>query len=131
MSVEKRLKAYSERRNEDFYEMLVAERQGDGIVGFADYGKPVLPGDFDAQIFSFYFLPEFQRNGLGERLFRRCIAMLKDCGVRSLCLDSLEVSPYRSFYDKMGGTVVGRDSHKLGSEDFETVIYGWDEISRL
>jgi hypothetical protein len=52
-------------------------------------------------------------------------------GVKSLCLDSLEVSPYRSFYDKMGGKVVGRDGHKLGDKDFETVIYGWSDISSI
>ncbi len=131
MSVEKRLKAYSERRCEEFYEMLVAEDREEGIVGFADFGTPKLPLDFDAQIFSFYFLPEFQRMGLGERLFRRCVGRLKKNGTASLCLDSLEVSPYRAFYDKMGGKIVGRDSHKLGDEVFATVIYGWNDISKI
>ncbi len=131
MSVEKRLKAYSERRCEEFYEMLVAEDREEGIVGFADFGTPKLALDFDAQIFSFYFLPEFQRMGLGERLFRRCVGRLKKNGTASLCLDSLEVSPYRAFYDKMGGKIVGRDSHKLGDEVFATVIYGWNDISKI
>jgi len=131
MSVEKRLKVYSERRCEENYSMLVAEDLQAGIVGFGDFGTPTLPGDFDAQIFSFYFLPEFQRKGLGERLFRRCAAAMAKDGVRSLCLDSLQASPYRGFYDKMGGKVAGRDSHKLGSKDFDTVIYGWDDISTI
>ena len=131
MSVERRLKAYSERQCEEFYEMLVAEDRDSDIIGFADFGKPKLPGDFDAQIFSFYFLPEFQRKGLGERMFRRCISSLQKCGIRSLCLDALEASPFRGFYDKMGGTIVGRGSHKLGNEDFATVIYGWDDISKI
>jgi hypothetical protein len=52
-------------------------------------------------------------------------------GHRSLCLDSLEVSPYRAFYEKMGGKTVGRDGHKLGDEEFETVIYGWDDIGKI
>jgi ribosomal protein S18 acetylase RimI-like enzyme len=131
MSVEKRLNAYSERRCDENYAMLVADHPGAGLVGFADFGTPKLPGGFDAQIFSFYFLPEFQRKGYGERLFRRCLSRMTRDGIRSLCLDSLEASPYRSFYDKMGGKVVGRDSHKLDDEDFETVIYGWDDISKL
>jgi 3-deoxy-manno-octulosonate cytidylyltransferase (CMP-KDO synthetase) len=131
MSVEKRLSVYSERRGEENYAMLVVEHPKVGIVGFADFGTPKLPGNFDAQIFSFYFLPEFQRKGFGERLFRRCVSRLTRDGVRSLCLDSLEISPYRSFYDNMGGRVVGRDIHKFGNEDFETVIYGWDDISKL
>ena len=111
--------------------MMVAEDKTEGIVGFADFGRTNLPGNFDAQIFSFYFLPEFQRKGFGELLFRRCIGRLKNDGVASLCLDSLEASPYRAFYDKMGGTIVGHDSHKLGHQDFATVIYGWDDISGI
>jgi 3-deoxy-manno-octulosonate cytidylyltransferase (CMP-KDO synthetase) len=131
MSVEKRLRAYNERRSEEFYGMLVAEKRDEGIVGFGDFGTPKLPGDFDAQIFSFYFLPEYQRKGLGQRLFRRCIGKLKNCGIKSLCLDSLGVSPYRKFYEKLGGKVMGFDVHKLGEEDFSTIIYGWDDISQI
>lgn len=131
MSVEKRLKVYAERGCEELYSMLVAEDSEKGIVGFADFGTPKLEGNFDAQIYSFYFLPEFQRRGLGERLFRRCVSRLKRGGIASLCLDSLDVSPYRAFYDKMGGSLVGRDSHELGKETFETVIYGWYDISKI
>jgi len=131
MTVQKRLNAYSERECRDRYEMLVVEHPTDGIVGFADFGTPKLNGGYDAQIFSIYFLPEYQRKGLGARLFKRCVdKMLRD-DVKSLCLDSLEVSPYRSFYDKLGGRVVAHDGHKLGDKDFETVIYGWEDISKI
>jgi 3-deoxy-manno-octulosonate cytidylyltransferase (CMP-KDO synthetase) len=131
MTVEKRLKAYSEREGCGRYSMLVVEHPTDGIIGFADFGTPELDGGYDAQIFSIYFLPEYQRRGLGSRLFKRCVGQMQGDGVKSLCLDSLEVSPYRSFYDKMGGKVVGRDGHKLGDKDFETVIYGWSDISSI
>lgn len=128
MSIEKRLDAYTNRSSAGPYTMIVAEHPRDGIVGFADFGPPVLPFDFAAQIYSFYFLPEFQRKGLGERLFRRCVGEMLDEGFDSLCLDSLSVSPYRQFYSKMGGEIVGRDAHKLGDEDFQTVIYGWKDL---
>ena len=131
MSIEKRLRAYSERRCEEYYGMFVAEHPTKGIIGFADFGTPKLPGEFDAQIFSFYFLPEYQRRGFGERLFTRCAARLARDGKKSMCLDSLEASPYRTFYGKLGGTIVGRDSHKLGDKDFQTVIYGWEDIGQL
>ena len=131
MTVEKRIDKFNERACDEPYTMIVAEHPSDGIVGFADFGTPVLNVDHDAQIYSFYFLPEFQRKGLGERLFRRCIAKMRDGNLGSLCLDSLEVSPYRRFYEKLGGKIVGRDAHKLGNEDFETVIYGWDDISTI
>lgn len=131
MSVEKRLAAYSERSCDEDYTMMVAVHSKDGIVGFADFGTPKLSGDFDAQIYSFYFLPEFQRQGLGERLFRRCVSQLARNGARTLCLDSLEISPFRAFYDKLGGKIVGSDRHNMGDEEFETVIYGWDDITKI
>lgn len=131
MAIEKRLDAYANRASEESYKMVVAEHPQMGIVGFADFGPPVLQVDFAAQIYSFYFLPEFQRKGLGERLFRRCVGEMLDEGANSLCLDSLELSPYRQFYSKMGGRIVGRDGHKLGGEDFETVIYGWEDLRAL
>ena len=131
MSVEKRLKAYSERECGGRFEMLVVEHPTDGLVGFADFGTPKLGGGYDAQIFSIYFLPEYQHRGLGSRLFRRCVKRMLRDDVKSLCLDSLEVSPYRSFYEKLGGRVVARDSHKLGDQDFETVVYGWEDISKI
>ena len=131
MSVEKRLRAYRERESGGYYEMLVAEHPEDGVVGFVDFGTPKLAVEYDAQIYSFYLLPENQRKGLGERLFRRCAERLVRTGKRSLCLDALEVSPYRAFYEKMGGRIIGRNRHKLGDEDFETVIYGWEDISSI
>jgi 3-deoxy-manno-octulosonate cytidylyltransferase (CMP-KDO synthetase) len=131
MSIEKRLKAYSERQCGGDYLMFVAEHPTDGIVGFADFGTPTLAGDFDAQIFSFYFLPEYQRRGLGSRLFRRAVSRISRTGKRSLCLDALEASPYRTFYEKMGGNVVARDGHKLGDKDFATVIYGWHDVTKI
>jgi ribosomal protein S18 acetylase RimI-like enzyme len=131
MTVEKRLKAYSERESNGDYSMLVAEHPTEGIVGFADFGTPKLDGGYDAQIFSIYFLPEFQRRGLGARLFKRCVRRMRRDDVKSLCLDSLEVSPYRSFYEKLGGRVVAHDAHKLGDTDFATVIYGWEDITKI
>lgn len=131
LSVDKRLEAYSVRRCGDGYGMIVADRRGKGIVGFADFGKARLREDHDGQIFSFYFLPEYQRRGLGERLFRRCVRELRACGHRSLCIDALTVSPYRAFYEKMGGEVISRGSHMLAGKEFETVIYGWDDIGSI
>lgn len=129
MSVDERVARFRDRFDRKPYAMIVAEHSNGEIVGFIDYGAPVLDTGRDVQIFSFYFLMPFHRLGLGEKLFRQCVAAIRDEGHGSLCLDSLELSPYRSFYEKMGGQVIGADHHKLGDDDFETVIYGWDHLS--
>jgi len=131
MTVEKRLEAFSERECDGPYTMLVAEHPNEGIIGFADFGKPKLEGNFDRQIYSMYLLPKFQRRGFGTRLFKRCVRRMLRENVRTLCLDSLQVSPYRLFYEKIGGRVIGTDVHKLGNAEFPTVIYGWGDITQI
>ena len=81
-------------------------------------------------MFSFYLLPEFQRVGVGRRLFENCLQQMALDGYKSMCLDTLEMSPFRQFYEKNGGKIVAHDSHKLGDTEYPTVIYGWEDIRR-
>lgn len=129
MSVDRRREVFGKRLSEATYRLLVAEKNGDGIVGFIDFGRPDFENyGYDARVFSFYLLPEYQRCGLGRRLFESCFRQMADEGYDSVCLDTLEMSPYRKFYERNGGKVVARDSHKLGDQVFATVVYGWDEL---
>ena len=43
-------------------------------------------------------------------------------------LMALEASPYRPFYEKMGGRLVGNKQIKLEDIDFMAVIYGWENL---
>lgn len=131
MDIKSRTERLRERFDRDGYTMLIAEHRDGEIAGFIDFGPPVLKTGSDVQIYSFYFLVPFQGLGLGRKLFEHCAAVLRENGHRSLCLDSLEASPYRRFYEKMGGKVIGKDSHKLGEQDFDTVIYGWDDLRTI
>jgi 3-deoxy-manno-octulosonate cytidylyltransferase (CMP-KDO synthetase) len=131
MSVETRAERLRERFNRQPYTMLVAEHTSGEIVGFIDFGPPELDTGSEVQIYSFYILVAFQGLGVGRKLFEMSLKEMRELGHRSLCLDSLEVSPYRMFYEKAGGREVGRGAHELAGEDFETVIYGWDDINNL
>lgn len=127
MSVEKRKKRIEDRFAQNSYKTFVAEDAEKNIVGFIDFGKPVLADvAHEIQIYSFYFLPEFQRKGFGGELFKLCLKKIADEGYSSVCLDSFEVSPYRKFYDKMGGRVVGEGKHDLAGVEHKTIIYGWN-----
>jgi hypothetical protein len=42
---------------------------------------------------------------------------------------ALEVSPYRPFYEKMGGKLVGKRPVQLMNIDFNAVVYGWERLS--
>jgi 3-deoxy-manno-octulosonate cytidylyltransferase (CMP-KDO synthetase) len=130
MSLEKRLKAFEQAFFQtSFYKMFVAETPENGIVGFADFGAAGAGGKSgEANLYAIYFLPEFQRKGIGGGLFRLCQKEMLANGFRSMSLEALEASPYRNFYEKMGGRLTGEGTHKLGGVEFKTVIYGWDDL---
>jgi 3-deoxy-manno-octulosonate cytidylyltransferase (CMP-KDO synthetase) len=129
LSVENRIAKFEQAFDQSsFYKMFVAETAEHQIVGFADFGASQLDKSFDAQLFAIYFLPEFQGKGIAADLFRLCQREMKAHGFESMCLDTLEISPYRKFYEKMGGEIVGESRHALGAVEFKTLIYGWRSL---
>ena len=124
--VEKREQAFRQRFGDANYKMFVAESAKDGIVGFADFGA-ARESDFgfEAELYAIYLLREFQGKGIGENLFKLCQKEMSADGFGSMYLIALEVSPYKSFYEKMGGKIVGRGNHFLLLVEYKTVIYGW------
>ncbi len=132
LNVEKRKKAFEERLGEASYKMFVAEDSKKGIVGFADFGKARERGfEFKAELYAIYLLREFQGKGIGENLFRLCQKAMFDEGFDSMYLMALAVSPYKSFYEKMGGQIVGKGNHFLLLVEYETLIYGWKNLSKI
>lgn len=132
MSVENRIGKFEQAfAQNSFYKMFVAETTEKKIVGFADFGESHGDKRFDAQIYAIYFLPEFQRKGIGGNLFRLCQREMAAHGFKSMCLDTLEISPYRGFYEKMGGRAVGESKHSLAGIEFKTLIYGWEDLSKI
>lgn len=129
MSVEQRAGAFAARFSDDAYRMYVAEAPGIGVVGFADCGAPRDDvGGFEAELYAIYLLPEYQGRGVGRELFGRVVEALVGSARRSMHLLALEVSPYRSFYEKLGGRVIGRRPKELEGVAFDVVVYGWDRI---
>ncbi len=129
LTVEKREQAFRQRFGEENYKMFVAETANDGIVGFADFGKSREKDfAFEAELYAIYLLPEFQRKGIGENLFKLCQKEMIADKVNSMYLMALDVSPYKPFYEKMGGQIVGKGNHFLALVEYETVIYGWKDL---
>ena len=129
LSVDNRTKAFEERFSERSYKMYVAEVPNRGIVGFADFGEPRESfGTYEAELYAIYLLLEFQRKGIGAKLFGLIIEALVSRGKNSMYLLALEVSPYRTFYEKMGGRVTGRKQFALEGIMFDTLVYGWESL---
>ena len=128
MTVEKRAKAFANRAGAGFYKMFLAETQ-EGVLGFMDVGEPRdRELSYDAELYAIYILKEFQRKGIGQELFRLGVGAAVAAGMNSMYLLALEVSPYRPFYEKLGGKLAGRKVVALDGVDFSAVIYAWDKL---
>jgi GNAT superfamily N-acetyltransferase len=129
MSVEHRAKAFEMRFTTADYMMYVAEGEESGIIGFADFGasRDSIDG-YEAELYAIYLLPEFQGRGIGAGLFRRGVKDLMKAGVSTLYLLALEVSPYRSFYEKMGGRIIAKRQKEIDGDVFDVLVYGWDRL---
>ena len=109
--------------------MYVAETSEGEVVGFADAGGPRHDvGPYDAELYAIYILHELQGKGIGRQLFERVKDYLRSQNKTSMYLMALEASPYRPFYEKMGGRLVGNKQIKLEDIDFMAVIYGWENL---
>ena len=130
LTIENRTKAFGERFDELNYHMYVAELDDGRIVGFADVGEPRYEvGAYDAELYAIYLFHEYQGKGIGALLFERIKQLLIEQGKTSMYLLALEVSPYRPFYEKMGGKLVGNRQVQLMGIDFNAVVYGWESLS--
>jgi ribosomal protein S18 acetylase RimI-like enzyme len=131
MSVDKRARAFERDFSDSSYRMYVAELPEPGVIGFADFGEAREPVNaHEGELYAIYLLSEFQRQGIGERLFNRGVEFLIESGKSSMQLLALEVSPYKSFYEKMGGRVIGRTQVEIGGVMFDELVYGWDNLRR-
>lgn len=131
MSFAEREKAFRERlqASDGVYKMFVAETEHDGIVGFADFGA-VRQNDFpfEAELYAIYLLKEFQNRNIGERLFKMCVREMIAGGINSMYLLALDISPYKNFYERMGGEIVGSGNHFVLLENYKTVAYAWKDL---
>lgn len=133
LTVEKRSEVFADRwaANIESYGLLIAEHESDGVIGFVDFAERGEADSSHGYIFSFYFVPEFQRRGLGRLLFRDCLRELRNRSYGAVFLDTFETNPSRPFYDKMGGVVVERREHQVNGLNLPAVVYRWDDLSGI
>ena len=130
MSFEDRAQAFRTRFAVDSYRMFMAETPADGVIGFADFGKArETDRPYQAELYAIYLLRDFQRQGVGRKLFTLGVESLVTDGMNSMYVLTLEASPYRSFYEKMGGRMVDRGAIEIGGVKYTELIYGWDSLS--
>ncbi len=112
---------------------FVAEAEDGDIVGFASAGpERESDGTYRGELYAIYILEEYQRMGLGRRLFSCVTRRLLPDGFNSMLLWVLEDNrPACRFYESLGGERVARKTITIGGADLVEVSYGWRDISDL
>lgn len=113
--------------------VFVAEDADGRVVGFAGCGpRRDGPAAFAGELYAIYLLPEAQGKGVGRALARAGARRLAERGMRSMLLWVFEENAAaRRFYERLGGTPVGRQGFELGGKWMVEVAYGWADTAAL
>jgi GNAT superfamily N-acetyltransferase len=134
LSVESRTamweKGLSQHRGINF--LYVAENSAKEVIGFAGGGQAHddIKG-FAGELRVIYILESYQGLGIGRRLFEIAIGRLIDEGITSMLVWIFKDSPYRGFYERLGGELIGEKLYEIAGENYPAVGYGWKDTQRL
>jgi GNAT superfamily N-acetyltransferase len=112
--------------------VYVAEDAGE-IIGYA-LGRATqseIP-PYDSELVALHIRRSHQHKGSGRQLVAAIAEQLRQRGCSSLMLWVLATNPARSFYERLGGQLIGERCINLG-EDVTAVevAYGWPDIQSL
>ena len=99
----------------------------DSIAGYASYGRNrAVSLPYRGEIFELYLKPEYQGLGFGHRLFTAAQKDLANHGLNSVIVWSLADNERAiAFYERLGGTMVGRAHETFGDVSRERLAFGW------
>lgn len=112
------------------YFLHLAEDPEGRILGFVDGGKErSRPESGMGELYAIYLLKEFQGRGTGRKLFQAAVTSLVRSGMTTMVVWVLEQSPYRKFYEAVGGKLEpGIKRLDLASEQVKLVPYRWADL---
>lgn len=90
---------------------LYVATDNNNIIAYIEFGEPSRPfQDYSQEIGLFYIKKEYQRQGLGKKLFDLAYHSIKDTGVDKFFISCHKYNfNAQEFYKKMGGTIVKTD----------------------
>ena len=131
LSVDEREQRWQERLSTGD-PMLVACDAAGNVEGFV-CGGAERTGRLgcDGELYAIYLLERVQRQGLGTLLVNQFVRELRARGFTSMALWVLALSPFRRFYEALGGKVIAEREHERGGQMIPEVAYGWGDLTRF
>jgi len=108
---------------------LVAEEAGE-VIGFVMAGpaRDTTPGA-SGEMYTLYVLPRYHRQGIGQGLMVEAACRLRQQGHSGFFLWVLTANlPSRTFYEGLGGIVVGQRIEDVKGYPLDETAYIWKDI---
>jgi len=132
ISIDQRQAFWRQQLHHDHCLLYVAEDPARGIIGFSYAGghHGSYP-EYRGEIHAIYVLEQFQRHGIGRLLFQQAAAALLEANFNSMMIWALKQNPYRQFYERLGGKVLGEEVTCIGGRELVQMAYGWPDIAAV
>lgn len=102
------------------------------VVGFVSGGpERTKRFRFDAEIYTIYVLPAYQKTGLGTRLLHVFAEKMKALDCSSLLVWILKKNPASRFYERYRAKPVGVEETTIGKGTYQETAFGWENIETL
>jgi ribosomal protein S18 acetylase RimI-like enzyme len=113
-------------KDDSWFVLLVLDPTGK-LVGFANGNRyhDDGPNNFEGQLNKIYLLTDYQRLGLGRRLFCAVVKRFKAMGIRSMVLFGIADNPSGAFHESMEGERLYSDKGTFDGG------YGWTDLDTL
>jgi len=126
--------SYQEKENfwkevPDLNKVYVALHNGD-VIGFISYG-PSQIDKIDGEIYAFYLLENFQRLGIGKKLFEEAISSLYELGYKSVVVWVFDENPCKAFYEQFQPKKIGEETIEIEKKKHKEIAYGWYDLKHL
>ncbi|MEO1194406.1 MAG: GNAT family N-acetyltransferase [Pseudomonadota bacterium] len=106
--------------------VLVIEGQDGGLQAFGSAGRARQRGaPASGEIFTLYVHPDHQGQGLGARLLRALLDILRNEGHTAAFLWVLSGNPARFFYQAQGGALAGQQQERFAGALLDEEAYTW------
>ena len=108
---QKKFKNFIDNASQQLY---VVEDKNE-LIGYIEFGEPHRPfQDYSQEIGLFYIREDYQRQGLGRKLFNMAYDYIKNTGVDKFFISCHKYNTNaQKFYEKMGGKVVQLDENSV------------------
>lgn len=113
--------------------IFVAQNEQSKIIGYVSGGlqRDHIVNGYDSELYNIFVLPECQRQGVGNALFRQMIEFLIKQEFRSMILWVIQETAATAYYQHLQGHKVTERQETIGGVGLKLDCYGWEDLFNL